>query len=255
MFQRTRYLRNSFSLTFPRQPDIRRKANDFEDALKEKLQGHYSQPQVIAVPDELDAEVPRLIFASRHGFSQIIISQVSIVLNVTYSPDWQSDIEKGRDYLSERVKVLYELLSVLNGIRPYFSGLTTHVRLVSNADDKQILEDLSKLWTKDCFDGLELDTTHELLLKMTTVHSERFFSNMTVRNYRGWTFEGAQTGIRPSPSAEASERGVEIIGDFNDRYAYNEKNNYFSESAVADEIISGGLNEIKRVIAEIGGAS
>ena len=255
MFQRTLYLRNSFSLTFPRQPDIRRKANDFEDVLRERLQGHYSQPQVIAVPDELDAEVPRLVFASRHGFSQIIISQVSIVLNVTYSPDWQSDIEKGRDYLSERAKGLYELLSVLNGIRPHFSGLTTQVRLVSNADDKQILEHLSHLWIKDSFDGLELDVTHDLLLKTTTVHSERFFSNMTVRNYRGWTFERAQTGIRPFPNAEASERGVEIIGDFNDRYAYNEKNNYFSEIAVADEIISGGLNEIKRVIAEIGGAS
>jgi len=254
MFEATRYLRNSFSITFARQSDVRRKANNFEDALMEKLQGHYSQPQVISVPDELDPEVPRLIFGSRHGFSQIVISQINIGLTVSYSPDWQTDIEKGRNYVSERVKVLYELLDIVDGIRPYFSGLMTQARVVSTANDKEILEHLSNLCFKDRLDDWKADSTHDLLLKVTTIQSDRFFSNLTVQNYRAWKVEEPQTGIQRFSRAQASERGVEITGDFNDRYAFNEEDNYFSEPAVAEKVISGGLEEMKRIITQIGGA-
>ena len=52
MFEQTKFVNNSFSLVFPRQPQIRRMANEFEDRLKER----YFQPQIISVPDDLDPE-------------------------------------------------------------------------------------------------------------------------------------------------------------------------------------------------------
>ena len=96
MLETARYIQNSYSVTFPRQHDVRRKANKVEDFLQTHLAGHYKQPMVIAVPDEVDPEIPRLMFGSRHGFSQLILSQVGLTLHVTYSPDWQVDVSKGR---------------------------------------------------------------------------------------------------------------------------------------------------------------
>ena len=65
-----RYMQNSLAVAFTRQAAIRRAANGFEDALRDQ----YGQPNVLAIPDELDPEIPRIIFSSKHGSSQILIS-------------------------------------------------------------------------------------------------------------------------------------------------------------------------------------
>ena len=250
MFEQARYIQNSFAFNFAKRSDIRRKSNEFEDVLKEKLEGHYGQPQVISVPDELDPEIPRLIFSSRHGFSQIIVSQISITLNVTYSPDWQIDIEKGREYLLQRINVLYEALPLVDINRPYFAGLSTRARLSSTADDKSILKYISQLFLKDSHE----EKTHDIELKLTSVYAKRFFSNITVRNYRIWKFGEPQQGMLRLAGNEASLRGIEVLGDFNDRYAFNENRDYYSNSSIIGEIIDGGLAEIDKVIEKVGEA-
>src|SRR4051794_20050190 len=98
IFSTPRYVQNSFSVIFPRQLDIRRRANDFEN----KLSGNYGQPQIFPMPDELEPEAPRIIFNSSHSYSQIVISQISITMNVNYSPEWQVNADLRRNYLLER---------------------------------------------------------------------------------------------------------------------------------------------------------
>ena len=247
MFESPRYIQNSFSVTMERQVDIRRRANDFEDLLKEKTGGHYGQPQVVPVPDELDPEVPRLIFGSRHGFSQILISQISMTLTVNYSPEWQLDISKGQAYLFERTKALFTLLDLLNKSPLFFSGLTTRVRIASTETDYAIIARLRRLY------GISSKNSniHDLMFKVTNVHKDRFFSNMMVQNYRVWKiFDQPQMLLR-LPLNEARERGVEIINDFNDRYAFNENSDYYSSPETLKEIIESGYSETAKLITDI----
>jgi len=49
---------SSFSVVFPRVPRIRRLTNELEDRLADP----YGEHQSIPVPDELDPQVPRIIF-------------------------------------------------------------------------------------------------------------------------------------------------------------------------------------------------
>ena len=249
MFKSPRYIQNSFSLTMERQLDIRRRANDFEDLLKEKTEGHYGQPQVIPVPDELDPEVPRLIFGSRHGFSQILISQISITLSVNYSPEWQLDISKGQKYLIERTKAIFSLLELLNNVPLFFSGLTTRVRIASTETDSAIISLLKQLHDI----GSQSSNIHDLMFKLTSVYKDRFFSNMTVQNYRVWKLVTQPQGVMRLPLKEVRERGVEIINDFNDRYAFNENDSYYSSPENVKEIIESGLAETEKIILEIMG--
>src|SRR5688572_28752719 len=67
VFEQPKYTQAGLSVIFPRKPEIRRLARELEDALL----GQYNPPTVLGVPDELQAEVPRLIFQSTHGFSQL----------------------------------------------------------------------------------------------------------------------------------------------------------------------------------------
>jgi hypothetical protein len=233
---------------------IRRLANDFEDILKDRFAGHYGQPQVISVPDDLDPEVPRMIFGSKHGFSQIIVSQVNVTLNVSYSLDWQGFIDKGRGYLKDRTSALYRLLSVLDDTPVYFAGLTTRATLPADVpDDGEILAAFRQR-VAEFRHGTE--NMYDMNLKVATAVEGRFFSNISVRNYRTWKLNGQVLGVPRLSQSSADERGLEIVGDFNDRYSYNELTDYVSSQQIAGEIIDKGLEQIQtmhQTIAANGG--
>lgn len=246
MFGQPKFIQNSFSISFERCTDVRRRTNEMEDRLQSRYPGHFGQPQLIPVPDELDPEVPRVIFGSKHGFSQIIVSQVSLTLNVAYSPDWQIDITKGRQYLKERVAVLYSLFDVMRGERlsAYFCGLTTRARLQSNADDAATVGALIKRVARNG-DG---QTTHDINVRRTIIVGDRFFSNTTIQNYRAWRAEQNTSQIPRLRRDAAFECGIEIVGDFNDRFSFNEREGYISTPDVADEVIDQGLDEMQGAI-------
>lgn len=246
MLTQAKYVQNSINVVFPREPQIRRLANEFEDMLK----GKYFQPQIVPVPDEFDPEVPRMIFGSLHGFSQIIVTQVNFVLNAIYSPDWQEDISKGNEYLLERVSILFQLLGLLKDVKPSFCGLTTRVNMPTNAGDEAILHQLSRIF----LNPEEVQNYHDLEIKFATIVQDKFFNNMTIQNYRAWTRVGPQEGIPRLAREVADERGIQVIGDFNDRYAFNEIKGYVSSSNVAKEVINYGLIEVRKIVDKIGGA-
>ena len=249
MFSAPRYIHNSFSITFPRQSSVRRKANDLEDALARKLPEHYAQPQVISVPDDLDPEIPRLVFGSRHGFSQMVISQVSLSFNVLYSPEYQSDEAKRLAYLRLRIPVLYEILAVIDSTEPYFCGLNTRVHIASEATDGEVLAHVAKLLSRDeTAEGL-----HDLQFKRTRVVERRYFSNTAVQNYRVWLMQDKEPGLPRLSASDARERGVQIDSDFNDRFAFNEDSSYVSSSAVATDLLVKGLAEVAGTVKLVGG--
>ena len=251
MFDTVRFLQNGFSVTFPRVPNIRRMANKFEDTLTTLAPDHYTQPHIIPVPDEFEPELPRIIFGSQHGFSQIIISQISMVLNVAYSPDWQLDIRKGRDYLHQRVSVLFSLLATLDDAKPFFSGLTTHARLVAedSLGEQVILRYFAKRYASKAAD----QDVHDLQIKVTRVHEDQYFDNLTVQNVRVWKIDSQPSDVMRLPAASVIEHGLDIVGDYNDRYAFNENLGYFSSAVAASEIIDRGIDAVSEQIGELRG--
>jgi hypothetical protein len=249
MFVNPRYIQNSYTINFQRQPRVRRKANDIEDFINSQLGNHYSQPEVIPVPDEIDPIVPRLIFGSIHGFSQIILTQINISINVNYSPDWQVNIELGKDYLKHRVAVLYDLVTNILDSKALFSGLVTRLHVFNNNRDDN-LEYLSSILLHD---SLRSEHIHDIEQKITTVYNNSFFSNLFIRNLRLLEMNKAIEIIPRLPDNKCKTSGVEIIGDFTDRYSYNENRRYYSSPSVAAGIIDSGVSEIQRAISMLVG--
>ncbi len=241
MFDLPQYIQNSFSVFFERQPSIRRKAETFETL----LEATYDPPLVLPIPDEQDPEIPRMIFSSKTGYSQIVISQVSIALNVQYSNDFQIDISKGRTYLFERVPTLFQLLSKLNTGANY-CGFATIVNLPCDRDDTTIIDHLITKFLKNIDDT----DIYDAQFKTTKQIDKLFFSNITVANYRGWKTGVPQKNARFS-EVDVVERGVQVVGDYNDRYAYNEKKGYSSGNTKFKPIIENGLEAVAQMIAII----
>ncbi len=96
-----------------------------------------------------------------------------------------------------------------------------------------------------------MNSIYDFQVKIADVLSQRFFSNITLQNYRSWKLEGARQGIIPLPQNDASDRGIEISGDFNDRYAFNENKGYYTSKEKGEEIIEAGLTEINKMIMRV----
>src|SRR6266496_3287758 len=194
MFDIPRYIQNSFSVIFPPIPDIRRKANDFE----ERLKGEYTQPLIIPIPDDFDSAMPRIIFDSKRGLNQIVIAPISIAFNVNYTPEYQIDAAQRSKYLQDRIPTVLKLTGVLKSVRPYFSGLTTQVHIPSTASEQDILQRIAQLFLGD----KTTDNRHDIQIKFTDVVDERYFSNIIVENYRSWSTEDVSQAAIPHLSRE-----------------------------------------------------
>ncbi len=213
-FSRPRFISNSFSVIFPPRAQIRRLANAIEDIV---TKAGYFQPHIIPVPDEFDNEVPRILFGSEHGFSQIVISNTNISLNINYSPDWQLNIELGQKYLSDRIEILFRILSEAINASPIYCGLITKVRLASKADIDTCINILSEKHLTD-----QVKTSlREIKIKRTIIEDEKYYYNVTINNYRTWKDEIGKTGIRHLHDNKIIEHGLEITTDFNDRHSFN----------------------------------
>lgn len=232
------HIRNSFGVTYARQPQIRRQANEFEDLLRE----NYGQPQVFPVPDELDPRVPRIIFSSTHGFSQISVSQINTSLTVNYSQDWQTDRERRRTYLQDRTNLIFDALERAGQIAPLYTGLSTLVHLPFEIADRELPGLLDTYLTGKSADGL-----FDVSYKRVFVIDFMFFHNVVVENYRTWKKQ-ADERYR---SADAIARGISISGDFNDRYAFNEIDGYSTTREMSVRIIDEGLNAIDCVVEKL----
>lgn len=239
MFEKPKFVQNSFSVAFLRQPQIRRRVNDFEDALA----GRYGQPQQFPVPDELDPNVPRIVFGSLGGHSQVAISQIAVSLNVVYSDDWQTDISKGKEYLLERLPQIFSALKALE-IPVSFSGIVTMVRIPARATDRQILSELVKRLKMP-----QAGALRELSVRTSKAEKRLYFNNLTLQNYRIWRpQEPSPLGPVPLPDKDAVERGVEILSDYNDRLAFNESTGYSSSEKIAAQIVDAGISSVLAVL-------
>ncbi|AVX32179.1 hypothetical protein CTH_2642 [Carboxydocella thermautotrophica] len=238
---KNKLINTSFSVVFPRQAHIRRKAYELEDRLKNL----YLQPEILPVPDEIDPEMPRIIFSSHHGYSQLIVSQVNIQLTAFYSPDWQENMELGKKYFMERSSLIFNLLDLIGDIKPYFCGITNRAQInIDTISDKVVLKQIANTFLKELSDN-----TSDIEVKNTKIVDNRFYSNIIVRNFRTWEHNDHQEVIRLSNKG-ALKRGIEVICDFNDRYAFNEIENYFSDKSILNEIIERGFTELNSVLAQ-----
>ncbi len=244
MFEQPLYIQNSFQLSFDRQITIRQHANQFEELLGDR----YDPPLVLPIANNIDPESPRIVFGSQNGFSQIVISQVALSLVVRYSPDYQQDMRLRRNYLAPRVQVLFDLLAAINVV-PTYCGFGTLVQLPSQSSDQEIVHYLIDRFMTN----LDNSLVYDVQFKVTDLLSNRFFSNVAVENYRQWEAEGVVLPTTRLSTAKAVGRGVQFTADFNDRYAYSEQPDYYTDRSVTDAILDGGFEAVDRMISKVQG--
>jgi hypothetical protein len=97
--------------SFRRNLEIRKRVFEFEDSLK----GEFKIPfRVIAVPDDIDPNIPRFESQSINGYSQIQVSQTRITLSTRYNEEFKLDFELVENYIEKKCQLLSSLAGAEN---------------------------------------------------------------------------------------------------------------------------------------------
>ncbi len=190
-----------------------------------------------------------MVYQSQHGHSHFVIEPTSATLNVVYSPDWQTKVSDGRAYVEERAHLLFDILEEIEAEPPLYCGSVTRVRLATTASD----EDLGRFFAKSFAPYGDPDTCHDVFIKVTNVVDDTFFSNLTMQMYRMWNIGLPQIGTMRLSRRQAVERGVEILGDFNSRYAFNEGKEFEVTKHVATVVLDANLAAVDAAARRLGG--
>ena len=240
------------SLSFARRDRVRRDANLLEDFLvdfaQSNLEMSYGTPQVLPIPDELDPRIPRILFNSQHGFSQILVSQLTVSLQITYSPEWQVDKEKRRSYVIERAELLWRLCEALGVKEVFYSSFTDVARVEAQTDDASLINWLQEHFSMNAENEFPL---HTFTIRTAAEVEGQFYYNFTIENYRDWSLSSPIAEDIRLPSQVAPARGVLISGEFNDRHAWNERPDYFSSREATQEVIERGFTEMARRVRQL----
>lgn len=244
-------VRHSLVLNMSRNPLIRRMINDIEDLIKSESLGGFAQPQLIPVPDELDAEIPRVVFTSQAGHTQVVVSQVSVTFNANYSPDWQGDPDKCRDYLLSKVDLLFKIAAAgwRHAKSPHFGGVTTVFRIpaANRAESVALLAPVFR-------DMQTLSkSANELSCRWSLDESEQFFNNIALQTFIALDDQllSATDGIPRINDSTITACGVEIIGDYNDRLAFNGREHYSTNAETVKGMLSSGFEAAKNAVETI----
>ncbi|TCV97730.1 hypothetical protein EC912_101747 [Luteibacter rhizovicinus] len=240
-------IQHSFSIHFPRVSTMRRNANMLEDALAQGCPNGYAAPQVLPIPEELGPDVPRIIFNSINGFSNIAVTQTAMALTVSYSEDWQGDRAKCVSYLKRRAHVLFDMVGKLE-VLPGFVGVGTRLRVMSDANDAvEVMAALRRLVAPD----LNLANASEIMVRFSNNINNIYFDNATVSNAVVWPDGIFASGRFPISSRLAV--GLEILGDFNNRLAYNEDVSHIATLDAGLAMIDAGAGTVYGLAGRFGG--
>lgn len=213
---------SQFSVFFPRQINIRKHFFNIESIFSNKFSSPF---QLLPIPDDAPAEIPRIEAHSQNGHSKLNISQSHILFQTHYDSGWEIDWGRISQYLSENMGLIYKALESLGLVSLNFAGLVVEM-YYPLGNNEQAIRKLKDIYLKS---DLAASEFIDLNLRFTQVKEGKYYINYHVSNSR--KFEGAAQIPRLVPAyLKEHGHGVSLKLDINDRYAYNYQREYISDS-------------------------
>ena len=209
-------------ITYSRNLGIRKKVFDFEEALGDEFKTPF---RTVAVPDEIDPNIPRFESQSKHNHSQLQVSQNRISLATNF--DGKLDKQSIRNYLTSKRKSISNLAKSEN------IHFTAYVLDLAYIFSKEEINEILKKNTgafaidKDCRD---------FTLLYSRVYKENYYLNITCSK-----FSEKEIIVKPENNQVRETKnirhGISVKVDLNTKY-------YFEENSKFDNNLYSSLEEI-----------
>lgn len=196
--------------------DIRRRLFEFEDTLETDFVTPFRS---IAIPDEMDPNLPRFESQSVHKHSKIQVSQTRITLATSYNENFKSDFEEVRNYITTKCDKLIKLANkedlefiayiIELGIHMKESEINSFIKKNTGAHAVgEDCRDFSLLYSKEYQNDYYLN-----------INCSKFSENELILHKESGT-------LRPTDKVK---HGISVILDINTK-PHMKKNNEFNQS-------------------------
>lgn len=231
MFTRRKYISAAISVFYP---TIAGMTVD-TDLIAEAVRGKYFPP--VIVPGPAGAQIMTML--SEHGHSQITVSQDSIALLVTFSTDWESDANRGLEYVHERAPLLLKILDVIDSnLRLLYAGAGFTARLPAATSD-------FAEWLAKALSGADACESQDVAVRTTRQSGDHYYLNTTIGTYRHWGANMFSAPYVRLPIGLSVDGGVEITEDFNSRHAFNESQDIAVDANLLKHIVDGAFGAVQ----------
>lgn len=217
-----------FNVIYPKISDLRKRVFVLEDKIGSKFVTPFN---LMAIPDEAPAEIPRITATSPNGHTTLQISMVNALLNTRFDNNFSGDWKKCVEYVSLRANDLYDSFGTIVANKFLFSGLTTEV-LFEDIDHNPV-----DLIMKNLMSVKSKSKPYDLQGKITLVVDDNFYVNISFTNVR--YMEGIISAPDiPGKYLKETKHAIGVVVDINDRYGYNYNIDYVSPPNVLKKIVT-----------------
>lgn len=219
-FEKMNVINASLNLVYPRKIKIKEKVLDSLADIEKRMEDFYLPPNFIEVPEEIDPEIPRVIFNAINGHNQMIFSQINAKIEANFDFRFQGKLEQCTQYLKERAELMMWILECIHVQDTLFQGLTLTAQFPQEVDDEVITRYLAEVFNNGLHASQNINDFNQ---KITFVINDEYYLNVAVGNYRNYNFTNRQDNHLTASLSEAKllEKGIFISIDVNNRYMYN----------------------------------
>lgn len=225
------------NIVYPQIKDYKKNFVLHEDVLSEE----FNSATILAIPDGVQAEVPRIVTQSKHGHSILNVALTVTSLITQYSDRYTTDWNLCRKYISERCGSVYKIVDQLTGNKESYVGIISKIAYDNLSKDS--LEILKTSLIKDS--ARLLGSPFDISCKLTYTYANRYYINITLENIRQYNIEALQK----MPVENSGFIGITL--DVNDRYAANLDKEYVSGKEAFDSILEITSNIITNKLDDL----
>jgi hypothetical protein len=235
----------SISVRYPKIDGIKKAYYNHEELLKE----FFNEAMVLPIPDNAPVEVPRINIKTLHEHAELNISPISAAFVVRYNDGYERDWSACVKYIIARMSRVFEFLNIMTNNNYEYIGVVTNVIYDEIADHgaQQISNTL--------LNSSKISDIYDVNIRYTFVEKDNMFINIMLQNARLFK---QNISMEEAGALCAENQIAESIGaiiDINDRYGFNNKPDYKSDSDMLNtllESMSDVINNMLSVLIERG---
>ena len=217
----------SVTVTYEKIEGIKKVYYNNEDILKE----YFNEATALPVPDDAPVEIPRIIIRTLHEHAQLSITPVAATFEIRYNDGFEKDWAACSEYITMRMKKIFEFLNLLTENRYGYIGLVS--TLIYDEVQKNGVEKISQV----LLNSQKIKGIHDINIKYTFIEEENIFVNIMLQNARLF-----QNGTEENQAGSLNEKNqvAESIGaviDINDRYGFNSIEGYHSDNSMLEKLL------------------
>lgn len=210
-------------ITYSRNLGIRKKVFEFEEALGEEFKTPF---RTVAIPDEIDPNIPRFESQSKHNHSQLQVSQNRISLATNF--DGKLNKDDIRDYLINKRRSISKLAESEN------------INFIAYVLDLAYIfpkEEINSLIQKNTGAFAVNEDCRDFTFLYSREYNENYYLNITCSKFseKEVVVEPKNNQIRETDNVR---HGISVKVDLNTKY-YFEKNSKFNDhlySSLEEEV-------------------